>query len=57
MTLARQDAVETGLFVIFIVVIVVVTATLPGGPTGDGGYYREVAIVGIMEIAVRVSIY
>ena len=48
---------EMGPFVIFIVVIVIVTAMLPGRPTGDGGYYREVAIVGIVEIAVRVGIY
>ena len=56
-TLVRQDAAETGLFVIFVVIIIVVTATLPGGPTGDGSYYQEVAIVGIVEIAVRVGIY
>ena len=57
MTLARRDAAETGPFIIFVVVIVIITATLPGGLTGDGSYYREVVIVGIIEIAVRVGIY
>jgi hypothetical protein len=56
-TLAGRHAAEASSFVVFIFVIIVVTATLPGGPTGNGGYYREVAIVGIVEIAVRVSVY
>lgn len=56
-TLAGRDAAEAGSLVVFVVVIIVVTATLPGGPMGDSGYYREVAIVGIVEIAVRIGIY
>jgi len=56
-TLPGGDAAEAGSLVVFVFVIVIVTATLPGGPTGDSGYYGEVAIVGIVEIAIRIGIY
>ena len=56
-TLSWRDAAETSSFVVFIFVIVVVTVTLPGGPTGNGDYYREVAVVRIVEIAISVGIY
>jgi len=47
------------LFVVFLSIdIIVVTATLPGRTARRSGrHYREEAIVGIVEIAVRVGIY
>jgi hypothetical protein len=57
-TLAGRGAAETSPFVKFILIsIVVVTATLPSGTVRELSYDREVAIVGVVEIAVGIGIY